>query len=467
MICKYVFCVWILVAHCGTATMTQPKGCTESAVEKLYGEFPYPPRNPREEKNGLILFPKHEETNLLRSTIFGGSDLPLPFRAAIIGGGTGDATLALAIGLVRQGRGKNSTILHVDLSQASIDVAKARIRKHKDFLMSSGIQILFLKSKISQLPQRDLGGTFHYINCVGVLHHLPDPLSGLKILNDLLTMQGGINIMMYARIGRTGVYHVREMARLLSQVKPSHDIPTMKEAKSILRDSLLPTNWFMKNDIVRGSIDVRSFGDVGLSDLILNPCDIAMSITEVAQFAQNAGLRILTPVKPELYEPTGNKDLIAQLQTLSWLEKARFAELQKGNILTHHVWMVKQENNVIATENLPWNESSVPCCADWFPGDTGMQRKDVERGLVDGTVSYNTQIGGGENDNVVGDFTLPALGPSILLLFNCKRTLKEIYNMVKEQASWEFEWFTFLEHAEAWRKSLAKGRAIHTVYFLP
>ena len=59
----------------------------------------------------------------------------------------------------------------------------------------SGIKILFLKSTIRDLPLKDLGGNFHYINCVGVLHHLPQPQEGLKTLTSLLTPDGGISLM--------------------------------------------------------------------------------------------------------------------------------------------------------------------------------------------------------------------------------------------------------------------------------
>ena len=55
----------------------------------------------------------------------------------IAGGGTGDATIALALGLLNVGLASNAIILHVDLSEASIDIAKKRILKHSDHLRPS------------------------------------------------------------------------------------------------------------------------------------------------------------------------------------------------------------------------------------------------------------------------------------------------------------------------------------------
>ena len=79
----------------------------------------------------------HTNKSLLRATIFGGQKLPSPFRALIAGGGTGDATIALALGLLNVGLASNAIILHVDLSEASIDIAKKRILKHSDHLRPS------------------------------------------------------------------------------------------------------------------------------------------------------------------------------------------------------------------------------------------------------------------------------------------------------------------------------------------
>ena len=454
----------LLISSISSSIMKQPSSCSEAAVERLYSAFPYPPRDPNHEKNGIVTYSKYDHPHIISSTIFGGNPLPTPFRAMIVGAGTGDATIELAIGLVQINRGKDSTILHVDLSQASINVAKARLLKHRKYLEPSGIKILFLQSKFYDLESRDIGEPFDYINCVGVLHHLPDPLIGLKILNNLLESGGGINMMVYATVGRTGIYHVREMARLLSLSREeSNEIATVDDAKIVL-ESLPKTNWFAKNSLARGSQEMQHMGDVGLADLIMNPCDIAMSITEVSTFAQNAGMRILTPIKPELYKPKGSPELLDKLNKLSWIEKAQYTELQTGTILTHAVWLVKKSNDVVATENLPWDEMSVPCRASWMPQDAGMETSDIRRGLKDGDIVYETSMGGDETEEVIGDGSLPALGPAMIRQFDCKRTLQEIYVIVKGQAKWEFDFKIFLSHAQAWRIYLMKGRAVHTLH---
>ena len=441
----------------------QPPECTEELVSMLYSGTPYPPRDPNLEVPGVITYQKHEDPNLIRATIFGGKTLPVPFRALIAGGGTGDATIALAIGLAKINH--QSTILHVDLSEASLDVAKQRLRKHAKLLRRSSVRILFLKASISNLPGRDLGGKFHYINNIGVLHHMPRPQEGLKILSGLLHEHGGLNFMVYGSIGRTGVYHVRKMARIVHQQhntkqgEVSTSYPTVEEAKSVL-DSLPTTNFFVRNTLVQESIDMQEFKDVGIGDLIQNPCDVAMSIEQVNEMAINAELRILAPVHPKKYEPTGSPALVETLKQLKWIDQAAFAELQTGTIMFHHVWLVQQNNNVVPTETLPWEKHSIPCRADWMPSNI-MPEEGIERGLMDPDAMYEMEMGG--ETVALQSMSLPALGASIVSRMNCEATLEEIYFQIKEVAKWEVHWNVFLSHAREWRVSLAKGRAVHTL----
>ncbi len=59
-------------------------------------------------------------------------------------------------------------------------------------------------------------GPFDYIDCCGVLHHLPDPAAGLRALLSVLAPGGGLGLMVYAPHGRTGVYMLQDALRLLA-----------------------------------------------------------------------------------------------------------------------------------------------------------------------------------------------------------------------------------------------------------
>ena len=59
-------------------------------------------------------------------------------------------------------------------------------------------------------------GPFDYIDCCGVLHHLPDPAAGLQALLSVLAPGGGLGLMVYAPHGRTGVYMLQDALRRLA-----------------------------------------------------------------------------------------------------------------------------------------------------------------------------------------------------------------------------------------------------------
>ncbi len=67
----------------------------------------------------------------------------------------------------------------------------------------------FESRSILDLPGSGLG-PFDYIDCCGVLHHLPDPAAGLRALLSVLAPDGGLGLMVYAPHGRTGVYMVQD-----------------------------------------------------------------------------------------------------------------------------------------------------------------------------------------------------------------------------------------------------------------
>ena len=212
-----------------------------------------------------------------------------------------------------------------------------------------------------------------------------------------------------------------------------------------------------------GSLDVRSFGFNGLADLLVNPCDVAFSIRDVVRLADQAGLRVIGQVNPELYKPAGPPALLRDLEVLPWVDQAAFAELQRGNILTHHVWLVRKENHVQSRDAVPWDKESVLCFADWMPAPNNfMPPSAIQRGLEDQSTVFEAAMGAQTQtrEDVEARGGLPALGPAILSRTNCRRTLEEIFLLVAEAAEWHVTWDEFLEHAWAWQQSLESGRAV-------
>src|SRR4051812_32040191 len=166
---------------------------TDGQLAAQYEAFPYPARDPRDESRRLIVgSPSHLRE--IDHWIFAGRRPPTqPLRALFAGGGTGDGTLMLAQQMAWAGRPGQVTWLDRSGAAKQLAEARAAVRKLDN--------IRFEVGSLLDLPGAGLG-PFDYIDCCGVLHHLPDPLAGLRTLCGALAPGGGIGLMVYAPHGR-------------------------------------------------------------------------------------------------------------------------------------------------------------------------------------------------------------------------------------------------------------------------
>jgi SAM-dependent methyltransferase len=189
---------------------------TDARLAAQYEAYPYPRRDPRDEAKRLIVgSPGH-----LREVdywVFGAQrPASRPLHALIAGGGTGDATIMLAQQMAREGRA--GTVTWLDRSAAALTIAQARAA-------ARGLtNIVWQQRSLLELPGSGLG-PFDYIDCCGVLHHLPDPAEGLRALLSVLAPGGGMGLMTYAPYGRTGVYMMQDVLRRLA---PPDEMPQQR-----------------------------------------------------------------------------------------------------------------------------------------------------------------------------------------------------------------------------------------------
>ena len=176
-------------------------------VRAQYEALPYPPRDPRDEAIRLITGTPSHILEINHYLFAGRLSFNRPFRALVAGGGTGDACIMLAQQLAD--RRCPGEVVYLDLSTASRAICEARAK-------ARGLRnIQFLTGSLLDLPNMNIG-LFDYIDCTGVLHHLPDPAAGMKALAAVLQPEGGVGVMLYGQYGRTGVYPLQEMLRTLA-----------------------------------------------------------------------------------------------------------------------------------------------------------------------------------------------------------------------------------------------------------
>lgn len=171
-------------------------------IKDQYEAFPYQERDPKDEKKRLITGSPSLPQEIDHFIYGGARDWSQPPRILVAGGGTGDGLIQLTKLLTQYGKPYHAT--YIDLSGASRKIAEARakIRGLKNITFKTG----------SLLDAPDLG-PFDYIDCCGLLHHLPDPDAGFAALNDALAPGGGMGFMAYAPYGRSGVYPLQQAFR--------------------------------------------------------------------------------------------------------------------------------------------------------------------------------------------------------------------------------------------------------------
>ena len=249
-------------------------------VRAQYEEFPFPLRDPRDETRGLIVT-EQDSLGKINHFCFGGrQNFGGGFRVLVAGGGTGDHTLFLA----EQLRGYNASITYLDISRASMDIARerARVRKLDNIEWHHG----------SILDVASLGlAPFEFISCTGVLHHLPEPERGLRALRAVLAPQGAMSLMLYGRLGRLSIYAGQELMRLVNRGVDDRKLK-IQYARSVLQ-SLPKTHWLLRGG-EREEILVSFLEDESnLYDTLLHEQDRAYSVTEIYELLAGEQLELV------------------------------------------------------------------------------------------------------------------------------------------------------------------------------
>ena len=169
---------------------------TSRSVRSQYEEYPYP-RWVRSPSTG----------GAVRFSAFAASELGLEFpRLArrddnidvlIAGCGTGQQSIETAK------KFRPARILAVDLSSASLAYA---VRKTRELGVAN---IEYAQADILRLES--IGRTFDFIECIGVLHHLEDPMAGWRALRSRLRPGGVMHIGLYSQLARRDIAAAQDL----------------------------------------------------------------------------------------------------------------------------------------------------------------------------------------------------------------------------------------------------------------
>jgi len=192
------------------------------------------------------------------------------FQILVPGCGTGQQPLSIAAG------NPDAIVLAIDLSKSSLAYGK----RIADCLKLNNVT--FLHGDLLEIPK--LNRSFHHIDCVGVLHHMKDPLTGWRILAQAVLPGGTLHIGVYSRIARLQVEFMRCEIRRLGLK------PTVEDMKTLRQQTLT------KREYRPFLAALNSPGFYGLSsfrDLFFHVQECSHTLSEIGQLLDSLNLEFL------------------------------------------------------------------------------------------------------------------------------------------------------------------------------
>ena len=349
---------------------------TEDRVRDFYGAFPYPGKDVTDFQDAEyssppfypFMFPESINHYLYGGTKdFGAA----PFNILIAGVGQGNDLLALALLFSNY---SSVQITGIDINPSSLDILLQRIERYTNIFPLANIQSRVKVQELSVLDlDPDIHGLYDFVLASGVLHHMESPASGLHALRRVMRPGGGILLMVYGKIGRTHVYQMQDMLRILQRGGDSRgsteaDVHVELKRGLEMYKSLMPllpvTNWFR-----RGGADYIFGSDGATVDGVLHVRDVAYTVPELFDWVRGAGLDIVEFATPERYK---YKAVIntPELSTAGLNEEDRFAwnELFYGDI-SQHAFFASSLPRAVASASV----RNLDCIMSFFM----LQRDDV------------------------------------------------------------------------------------------
>jgi len=406
----------------------------DARLAAQYEAFPYPKRDPRDEARRLIIGSPSHLREVDHWVFQGARSASSPLRALVAGGGTGDAAIMLAQQMATAGR--PGRVTYLDRSLAAHQVARARAKARR-------LALDWHVGSLLDLPESGLG-PFDYIDCCGVLHHLPDPAAGLRALLSVLAPSGGMGLMVYAPHGRTGVYMLQDALRLLA---PEQDAPPARldVARRVMRH-LPESAWLRRNTYFSDHIEG---GDAGLYDLLLNPRDRAYTAPEFMALLGNAGLQVTAFMEPLRYDPAvylPDPRLRARIDALDPAARVGLAEALTGNMSTHVAYCVRQAEARAAPD--PMRDDAVPIARE-------LPAAELARNIrPDGTLAFLF-------DGLRVPVPLPPLAAALLGLVDGVRTVGGIAGAMKARGT------DAAVFARAWRQTYGALSGVNRLLLAP
>ncbi|KJH72077.1 class I SAM-dependent methyltransferase [Aliterella atlantica] len=185
----------------------------------------------------------------------------------------------------------HAQVVGIDLSAGTLAVAKERCQR------SGANRVEF--QQLSLYDADKLPGEFDLINCVGVLHHLDDPIRGIQSLAKKLAPGGLMHIFVYGEIGRWEIQLMQRAIALLQADKKGDYRDGVQVGRKLFA-ALPENNRIVKREKERWSMENQR--DECFADMYVHPQEIDYNIETLFELIDASGLDFLGFSNPNFWQ---------------------------------------------------------------------------------------------------------------------------------------------------------------------
>jgi SAM-dependent methyltransferase len=276
---------------------------TTLAVKNMYEKYPYP--------SGAPMMRAGTDVNLLLSYVNIYRENSEAVHVLDAGCGRGVGLIAAAI-------------LQPDVNFIGADINTTAVNDARLNAKNRGLtNIRFIEADLMTLEGIEVpSGGFDVIYSSGVLHHLSEPLTGLKNLEKVLAPHGVISLMVYGSYGRQALYRLIEGIDLMlpNENEIEERLPFARLLTQVANQTVFKGNYWQ---------NTSTTDDIEFVDRCLNVNEVSYDINSLWQLIEEAQMKFIRWDDPEEWSINklfDNKQLNDKLSLLSNKEQYRIIE---------------------------------------------------------------------------------------------------------------------------------------------
>jgi len=250
-------------------SLTAIEGRVSRLVRQQYEENPYPrwvKCTPAGRPVSIDAYLRQQFPSSPFEPLCGDSGLDI----LIAGCGTGQHSIETAQ------RFRGARVLAVDLSMTSLCYAN---RKTHELGLEN---IEYAQADIMSLGS--IGRTFDVIESVGVLHHLAEPISGLRVLLSLLRPCGLMRLGVYSELGRKDVVAARDFLAKRGHIADADNIRRCREELMSVQADADVSRLLLRRDF---------YGTSQFRDLMLHVQEHRFTLPRLQEYLEQLGLAFI------------------------------------------------------------------------------------------------------------------------------------------------------------------------------